>query len=188
VKTTLMVHKLPSPKQKRLGRRLNDRQQAALVTGRVNDKKGSPVPKGSIVVWKDGRGTPSPFSDGRFAVAMPQSGAYRIELRGPGFRKSSQELRVEQGEVYKIDVILQPGGTIKGRVIDMTGRPVSDGDVFYRDGNTSFGVPLENDGTYRIDGLAPGPYKVSVIQGDKEVSRQSEVAAGAETVLDFIWK
>jgi hypothetical protein len=186
--TTAMVDELPAPKAKRLGRRLNDRQHSALVTGRVNDRHGSPVAKGSIVLWKDGTGTPSPFADGRFAAAVPLSGKYRIEIRGPGFRKSAQELHVEQGRVYTLNVTLQPGGTIRGKVLDAAGRPISDGDVFYRDGTTSFGVPLEHDGSYRIDGLAPGEYNIKVIQGDKEIQRSGKAVAGTETVLDFTWK
>ena len=68
------------------------------------------------------------------------------------------------------------------------GRPVRDGDVFYRDGNTSFGVSIGQDGAYRIEGLAPGQYKVSVMIGDKETSRTGRAEAGKETILDFTIK
>ena len=79
-----MVDELLSPKEKRLGRRMDSRQHAALVSGRVNDNQGSPVLKGTVVLWKDGRGTPQPFTDGRYAAALAEPGKYRIELRGPG--------------------------------------------------------------------------------------------------------
>jgi len=185
---TVMVDELPTPKEKRLGRRIDDRQHAALVTGKVSDKNGSPVLKGTAVLWKDGRGTPYPFTDGRYAAALSDSGKYRIELKGPGFAKASQELMVEQGRVYKISFTLQPGGVIKGKVVDSAGKLLQDGDVFYRDGNTSYGVPIERDGTYRIEGLAPGQYKVSVMVGDRETSRSAQAEAGRETVLDFMLK
>jgi hypothetical protein len=185
---TVMVDELPYPREKRLGRRMDNRQHSALVTGRVNDNDGAPVLKGSVVLWKDGRGTPYPFADGRYAAALADPGKYRLELRGPGFAKSSREIQVEQGQVYKINFTLQPGGVIRGLVVDAAGRPVEDGDVFYRDGNTSFGVPIDKDGTYKIEGLAPGQYRVSVVQGDKEVSRKVQAAAGRETVLDFVLK
>jgi hypothetical protein len=186
--TTLMVDELSMPKEKRLGRRLDNRQHAALVTGRVNDKNGNPVLKGTAVLWKDGRGAPSPFSDGRYAAALTNPGTYRLELKGPGFAKSSRELQVERGQVYKINFTLQPGGVIKGRVVDSDGRPLQDGDVFYRDGNASFGVPIDRDGTYRIEGLAPGQYKVSVMTGDREISRIGQAEAGKEAILDFVVK
>ena len=63
---------------------------------------------------------------------------------------------------------------------------MADGDVFYRDENARFGVPIEKDGTYRIEGLAPGQYRVSVVSGDREVSRTGQVEAGKETSLDFV--
>ncbi len=185
---TVMVDELPLPKEKRLGRRLDGRQHSALVTGRVTDKAGLAVPKGSIVLWKDGRGAPTPFSDGRFAAAVTASGKYRVELKGPGFAKSSQELSVEQGQVYRINFTLQPGGVIKGKVIDNGGKPVSDGDVFYKDGNTSYGISIDRDGTYKIEGLTPGQYKVSAVIGDKEISRTVHVEAGKDTVADFVVK
>src|SRR5512144_472996 len=159
---SVMVDELPMPKEKRLGRRLNDVQHSALVTGKVTDTNGVLVQKGSAILWKDGRGTPYPFADGRYAAALTIPGKYRVELKGPGFAKSSQELQIEQGRVYRLNFTLHLGGSIKGKVLDSGGRPIADGDIFYREGNTSFGVPIEKDGTYRIEGLAPGQYKVFV--------------------------
>jgi hypothetical protein len=185
---TVMVDELPLPKEKRLGRRLDERQHSALVTGRVTDMAGIAVPKGSLVLWKDGRGTPTPFSDGRYATAVTAAGMYRVELKGPGFAKSSQDLRVEPGQIYRLNFSLQPGGVIKGKVINSGGVPVQDGDVFYREGNTSYGVSIDHDGTYKIEGLAPGQYKVSAVIGDKEISRTVNVEAGRDTVSDFMVK
>jgi hypothetical protein len=186
--STVMVDELPFPKEKRLGRRLGEKQHSALVTGRVSDNAGQPIAKGSLVFWKDGRGAPTPFSGGRFAAALVKPGKYRVELKGPGFAKSSQELHVEQGQVYRINFTLQPGSVIRGKVTDGSGRPVQDGDVFYKDGNTSYGVSIDRDGTYKIEGLAPGHYKVSVMLGDKEVSRSVQVEAGKVAVTDFVLK
>jgi outer membrane usher protein FimD/PapC len=140
------------------------------------------------VLWKDGRGLPAPFTDGKFSAAVTNPGTYRIELRGGGYAKSSQELKVEQGRVYRLNFTLHPGGVIKGKVIDSTGRPLRDGDVFYKDGNTSYGVPIDQDGTYRIEGLAPGQYRVTVMAADKEVARSAQVEAGRETTADFVVK
>lgn len=185
---TVMVDELPMPKEKRLGRRLDDMQHAALVTGRVMDRDGQPVPKGSVVLWKEGRGTAAPFSDGRFAASITTAGRYRVEVKGPGFTKSSHEQQVEQGKVYTINFALSPGGVVKGRVLNAAGKPLAEGDVFYKDGNTSYGVSIDRDGTYKIEGLAPGPYKVSAVIGEKEVSRTVQVEAARETVADFVIK
>jgi hypothetical protein len=156
------------------------------VTGRVTDKAGQPIGKGSVVLWKDGRGTPSPFTDGKYSAVLSGTGKYRIEVRGPGYAKSSQDLQAEQGQVYRLHFTLQPGGIIRGKVTDRGGRPLQEGDVFTKDGGTSFGVPIDRDGTYKIEGLAPGQYNVSVIIGEKEVSRNAQVEAGRETLMDFV--
>ncbi len=185
---TVMVDELPLPKEKRLGRRLDERQHSALVTGRVSDKAGLAVPKGSVVLWKDGRGASAPFSNGRFAAVPTASGRYRVELKGPGFAKSSQEVTIEQGQVYRLNFTLQPGGVIKGRVVDGNGRPMQEGDVFYREGATSFGVSIDRDGSYKIEGLAPGHYKVTATIGDKKVSRTVDVQAGEATESNFVVK
>jgi Carboxypeptidase regulatory-like domain len=185
---TVMVDELPMPREKRLGRRLDDVQHAALVKGRVTDRAGKPVPKGSVVLWKEGRGTAAPFSDGRFAAAMTTNGRYRVEVKGPGFAKSSQEQQVEQGKTYTINFTLSPGGVIKGKVLDAGGKPLAEGDVFYKDGSTSYGVSIDRDGAYKIEGLAPGSYKVSAVIGEREVSRTVQVEAGRETVADFAIK
>jgi hypothetical protein len=185
---TLMVDDLPVPRQKRLGRRLDERQHAALVTGRVSDKKGARVAKGAAVLWKDGRGTPYPFADGQYSIAATTPGTYRIDLRGAGYAKSSREVQIEQGKVYRQDFTLSPGGVIKGKIVDASGNALREGDVFYRDGSASFGVPVDSDGTYRIEGLAPGRYKVTVMAGDKNVTRDVEAETGKETVQDFVVK
>ncbi|HAK60725.1 MAG TPA: hypothetical protein DCO77_10135 [Nitrospiraceae bacterium] len=183
---TMMVDEMPQPKNKRLGRRLGGRQNSALVTGRVSDTRGALVPKGSAVLWKDGRGTPYPFADGRYAIPVQNPGAYRLEVKGSGFAKSSRKLQVNRGQKYRVNFTLQPGGVIKGKVVTPGGGPVREGDVFYRDGKTSYGVPIANDGTYRIEGLSPGQYKVSVMVGEKNVSRKGRAVAGKETVMDFV--
>lgn len=185
---TEMVDELPLPKQKRLGRRMGEQQHAALVSGKVSDKSGKPVLKGAAVLWKDGRGTPHPFVDGKYSIAVTNSGKYRLEVRGSGFAKSSREIQIDAGRVYHQDFILNPGGVVKGKIIDAAGNAIFDGDVFYQDGSTSYGVPIERDGTYRIEGLAPGVYKLSVMIGEKNISRQIRVEAEKEIIEDFVVK
>lgn len=185
---TVMVDELPKPKQQRLGRRMDDRQSSALVSGKVTDQSGQPVLKGTAVLWKDGKGTQYPFSEGKYSLAVTVPGKYRIDMKGPGFAKSAHELQIDAGKVYRHDFALPPGGSVRGKVMDAAGRPVQDGDVFYRVGTTSFGIPIDQDGTYRIEGLTPGEYSVSVMVGERSVARQVRVDAGKESVLDFMVK
>jgi len=183
---TFMVDELPLPKEKRLGRRLDNQQHAALITGSVKDATGAPIPRGTVVLWKEGKGVPSAFNDGHYASTLQNFGKYRVDLKGSGFAKSSREIQVEQGHVYQLDFTLLPGGVIIGKVVNFSGKPVIEGDVFYRDGNSSFGVSLDKEGNYVIEGLAPGHYKVFYLSGDKQISHEAQVDAGKTTTLDFI--
>ena len=185
---TVMVDELPSPRSKRLGRRLDDRQHSAWVNGTVVDSSGRPVAKGTVVLWTDGMGERHPFTNGRYAVAISVPGKYRLEVKGSGYTKVSREIELKRGQVYRKDFTLAPGGVIKGTVVDTAGRPLQDGDVFYRDGTTSYGVFIDLDGTYRLEGLAPGTYAVSVIVGEKNITLQVPVEAGRESVQDFVVK
>ncbi|MFA5072755.1 MAG: transglutaminase domain-containing protein [Nitrospirota bacterium] len=185
---TRMADILPVPKIKRLGRRMDDRQYAAIVTGKVTDTSGNFVPEGTVVVWKDGKGTPNSFANGTYSVAVSDSGKHRIELKGKGFSKSSREIQIEKGRTYRFDTALNPGGVIFGNVRDASGKPVDDGDVFYREGTVSYGISIDK-GSYRIEGLAPGSYKVSVLRNDREVSSGTvDVHSGKEMRLDFVVK
>ena len=165
---------------------MNERQSSALVSGNVNDTSGKPIAKGTAVLWKDGRGTQIPFNDGRYTIAVANAGKYRIDVKGAGFAKATYEVQIEQGKVYRKDFILASGGVIKGKVVDGAGKALPEGDVFYREGTTSFGVPVDRDGSYRIEGLTPGQYKVSVMIGEKNVSHQVQVEAAKEIVQDFV--
>jgi hypothetical protein len=185
VDRTVLVDELPLPKQQRLGRRMDERQHASLVSGKVSDGTGRAVAKGTAVLWKDGKGVPYPFADGVYTIAVTAPGNYRIEVRGAGYAKASQEVPLAMGQTQRRDFTLAPGGTIKGTVTDAGGRIVAEGDVFYRDGNMSFGVPLDRDGTYRLEGLAPGSYAVKLLVGDREVVRQVQVEAGKESLQNF---
>ncbi len=186
VDKTMLADELALPKEKRLGRRIDAAQHSALITGRVTDQEGTKVQRGTLVLWKDGKGTPTPFTDGRYSAAVPVPGKYRVELRGAGFAKTAQELVIEPAQVYRINMTLRPGGVIKGKVADANGIPVPDGDVFYREGTMSYGVPVELNGTYRIEGLAPGQYSLSYTRGGKKVSRVGQTVAGKETVINFV--
>ncbi len=182
---TVMVDELPIPMQKRLGRRLDDRQHAALLSGSVTAVSGDPVRKGTAVIWKDGRGTQHPFSEGKYVIAVSSPGKYRLEVKGSGFAKSSYSLEIEQGKTYHKDFALSPGGVIRGKVTGSDGKSFTEGDVFYRDGTTSFGIPIDQDGTYRIEGLAPGQYNLTVTAGDRTVTGKVVVKAGEEVIQDF---
>jgi len=91
------------------------------------------------------------------------------DREGPG-----KNVAVADGEVVAdADLDLIPGGTISGRVTDSTGNPVVDEDVKVSavdvPGSSSglvyfqtWTCKTEGDGTFKVNGVAPGRYLVSI--------------------------
>jgi len=84
-------------------------------------------------------------------------------------------------------IILEAGGKVGGRVSDGQGRSVSRRKVFCWVGEKGFGVPLGTDGTYLLEGLRPGRYRVSV-RGENfpERFQEAHVTPGSTVNLDFV--
>src|SRR5215471_551770 len=116
-------------------------------------------------------------SDGHFLVESVPASRYIVNAFAPAlFGSSEKVVAVDQGEaVGGIDVTLQRGGVITGRVADQRGQPVVNVvvDVIELDGagrprrpsvqNIDSSICRTDDrGMYRIYGLAPGRYKVAV--------------------------
>jgi protocatechuate 3,4-dioxygenase beta subunit len=83
-------------------------------------------------------------------------------------------------------------GSITGRVVDSSGRPIADARVFVTRGhgrrkNGQFATVTAADGHYRVTHLDPGDYLVRVVtrhQGDHESS--VSVLASNAARLDFV--
>lgn len=125
--------------------------------------------------------------DGRFRMGAVPAGRYRLltltpthtspELRG-SFFEAGKLINVSAGEtVEDADFVLTRGGVITGRVTGTDGKPAIGEriNVTYADRRNERGMgaaavnPFEwetdDRGVYRIYGLAPGRYVVSVGQG-----------------------
>jgi protocatechuate 3,4-dioxygenase beta subunit len=117
----------------------------------------------------------SALPPGRITIT-PLAKAYAISSSGVVRGQTGRTLNVSAGEeITKIDFVLTPGGVVTGRITDGDGSPIiaeqvsvlpidtQDTAVFM----TSFDGPrnhTDDRGVYRIYGLAPGKYKVSVGQ------------------------
>jgi len=112
---------------------------------------------------------------GKFQI-FPLAKAYVISING-GFKEAGQSVDVAEGEaITKIDFPLLRGGVITGRITDAEGHPL----ISERVNVTVKGAQPDNGpqmtmlgsgrnqtddrGIYRIYGLAPGSYTVSVGQ------------------------
>jgi protocatechuate 3,4-dioxygenase beta subunit len=162
------------------------------ITGRVvADGTNAPIADARVLVFPAGRPTgpmgPPPQAitdqDGRFAFGKLAPGEYRLDVQKTGFAPLNEPMTqprtftVAAGQPLSVDLRLQRGGVISGRVLDGTGEPMTDANVMAmrRMPAPPNGVrqprlllaPMRgpqqtNDlGEFRIAGLAPGEYVIA---------------------------
>lgn len=152
--------------------------RGATVAGVVTDGDGKPL--GGVRVARAEQGSRRMFAFARTSTTSSADGRYRLEGLPPGqhvlsyahegFRETVRDVEVSEGEV-QLDVVLEPGLEIAGRVVDAEGAPVAGArveaattvrDVMRRImGGRQDGEETTADGTFRLRGLAAGSYTVS---------------------------
>lgn len=132
----------------------------------------------------DGKYQLTGLAAGQFRI-MPLAKAFVMATSG-AYTQPGQSITVAEGEtITKIDFALVRGGVITGRITDTNGRPVIGErvNVVARDAPdtdspmTMFDGPrnrTDDRGVYRVYGLSPGNYKVSIGQ---------EAAAGNVAIM-----
>jgi len=116
--------------------------------------------------------------NGRFSFTSVAAGNYSISAVAPGYVSpektdfGGRKLSVADGEnVENVDLEIKRGGVIAGRIIDSQGRPVIEEPVTLKElGENGFlqfapnfdMFRTDDRGVYRIYGLPPGRYLVSV--------------------------
>lgn len=123
-------------------------------------------------------------ADGQFRLMNLAAGRYEVSPVTPSFvsqansmqeRNQTKRINLTEGEtIDKLDFTLVRGGVITGRVVEADGRPVigqnvrlatASPDAKRRGGMSYFSSNMfqtDDRGIYRIYGIPPGPYVVSV--------------------------
>lgn len=135
---------------------------------------------------EDGNYKITGLAGGHFTI-LPLAKSYLMASDG-AYKEPGQSVNVAEGEtIAKIDFALVRGGVVTGRITDSEGRPLIGErvNVVLKDGVPDPGIQMgmlagsrdqtDDRGVYRIYGLGPGSYKVSV--------GQAASAAGAVTIM-----
>ncbi len=158
------------------------------VVGQVRDAVlGTPIRNARVAAGQMEIGAPVVLTDaeGRFALALPP-GALTVTLAKTGF--APRTLRV--GDVSApLDVRLERSAAIAGRVINEYGEPavgvrISAGTIAQGSNRTTEAMHVLTDdlGEYRLGGLAPGRYVVSIGMVGPMVQRvisRTQIAVGS---------
>jgi len=182
------VDEVSVPSKEILARRWIGRPMKASLSGIVRDQAGKSIEGGKVILWKGERGRIYPIgSGGTFFIPGLDQGNYLISLRAKGFSETQWSGDLKEGERRDLEIALEAGGEVGGKVTDGQGRPISGGKVFCWVGEKGFGVPLRIDGTYLLEGLKPGKYRVSVrAENFPEKFQEAHVTPGSAVKLDFV--
>ena len=76
------------------------------IAGRVLDEHGRPVRSALVTLTSDSERRVSTDTTGRFQIAKPTSGRYRLDVRALGYNLASAEITVSEGAPQVYAVIL----------------------------------------------------------------------------------
>jgi protocatechuate 3,4-dioxygenase beta subunit len=129
-------------------------------------------------------------ADGRFTLAGLYEGSYRVTARASGYAQATRS-GATGGE--PIEIVLAPGGTITGQVVDESNRPVDnfsvdadptsrpDGRFVFRGGSERV---VDPDGRFTLDSLAENTYVVRAESPEMVAASVSGVKVTAGQTVD----
>ncbi|NTX66251.1 carboxypeptidase regulatory-like domain-containing protein [Myxococcus sp. CA051A] len=93
----------------------------------------------------------------RFVVEDVPAGQVAVSVTLPDGRAGKAEATSVAGKTTQVDIIVEAGGVISGRLVDATGAPLAAAFVDV-DGLTS--PPAGADGRFRVEDVAPGEHRL----------------------------
>lgn len=162
------------------------------VSGRVVSVEGAPVAQAAVRLAQAGRtwGGPETVTqgDGRFVLGGVQDGEYSLWVDSEGFAPSAGEVEIEVAgaPVEGLEVRLDPGGAITGRVTGLD--PEQFRNVRVSAQGAAFRGLRQSDvdfeGRYRVEHLPPGSYSVVATLADsgRRAKGQATLEAGAPEI------
>lgn len=177
----------------------------ATVSGKITIK-GKPAPGVIVGLWRsqyepgqsDSSFKATTDQDGRYRITDVPAGSYQVASIAPAFvisdinKSWGQSLIIADGDnIDGIDFDLVKGGVITGRVTDADGHPVIEERLsllaadYPRSGTSHIPVYFQTDdrGIYRMFGIRPGRYKVSI--GEENIGINRSYGTGRSLPITF---
>lgn len=151
----------------------------ARIEGRVVTATGEPVEGARVIQAHEHGGgwfhhsfpPPAAYTDaeGRFRLGWVPPGIQEVNARAPdgsNFGKAMEEVAVAPGETATVELVLDTGLTIAGRVVDPTGEPLVNWGVYADPFEMGAVYPRQDrtdaDGRFLLANLGDCPHHVSV--------------------------
>jgi protocatechuate 3,4-dioxygenase beta subunit len=164
------------------------RETRTEVSGRVLDDRGAPVAGAKVELIPGAGGLLREVSagDGTFRFAGVPAGSVHLRASLDGFMPATESLTVGDSPVHGVDLRLAPGGAITGRLLGVKPEELAGVRISAASIHTVSGRP-DRDGRYRLQGLAPGEWYVTVHLSPRHATWRKVLLepGAAEAVLDF---
>ncbi len=145
-------------------------EAGASVRGTVTMRDGSPAEGAEVRIQGPSWGSSTTKADGTFDIAGLSPGTYTIVASSArGLQTEQQTLEIAGKEQTQHDLVLDPGATIKGVLVDARGAPV--GGAFVRLRDVYGGASTAADGTFTIAPILPGDHELNVELADRYLRR-----------------
>ncbi len=170
------------------------------ISGTVTYSDASPAPNLRVECWNEmgsGGGESWTESDGTYTISGLSTGTYRVEVRiddsTANYAVDSQMVSVTAGsETSGANFVLSAGGSISGTVTDASGAVANIRVECWNEQGSGWGDAMTaTDGTYTINGLSTGTYRVMVRTEEENLNYATEeqtasvTAGSATTGVDF---
>ncbi|MBV8761462.1 MAG: carboxypeptidase regulatory-like domain-containing protein [Deltaproteobacteria bacterium] len=162
-------------------------ESGASVHGTVTMRDGSPAEGVEVRFQGPSWGTATTKADGTYQVGGLSTGTYTITASSAhGMQTEQQTVDIAGKDAVQHDLVLDPGTTIKGVLVDAHGAPVVGAFVRLRD--VYGGAATSADGTFTITPALPGDHQLVVELGDRYLHRpdQPEDPEGAPDVVGHV--
>lgn len=165
-------------------------ERGARLSGLVTTDGGEPV-AGAVLRVASARGASD--AEGRYRIAGVPLGVQALRVAHPAYRTLTRELDVQPGE-NRVDVTVEQGAVVSGRVIDEEGAPRPGAAVALRNrserGPRGYAAISGAGGRFEIAGVAAGRYSLEAeaegfapALGSEPVTVAEEDVDGLEVVL-----
>ena len=157
------------------------------VTSGGNPLEGARVRSGqSIAVGGPGLTDAVTDDKGEYAIDGIAAGERTIDFSKEGYLQKHKSVTVERSKEVRLDVQLDRGRELRGRVTDKSGRGISGARVNAMSTTGSGGfrpASSDPDGNFTLDGLADGKYTINATKDGYVNARQNDVAVPAQAPL-----
>ncbi|MEZ4399246.1 MAG: carboxypeptidase regulatory-like domain-containing protein [Kofleriaceae bacterium] len=158
----------------------------AVISGTVRTAAGTPLGDAwvSAQATDEGEFFPGAFArsgdDGVYRLAGLRGGPYQLEasVNRQSYTPPPVTVTVAPDGVATADIDFPASGAVAGSVVDPAGQPVAGVQVATDTRTLGGEVTTGDDGTFRIDGVTPGPHRVTASRGWFEPVQRPGAAAG----------